>query len=90
MTGIQSSKEIGFALMQAGLSPFSLDTDMFQIVHMGENYIVLTNPFNNQSGLNRWPEVLPYGNSSVTSNPTIAAIYGDGTYVYSTKCWLFN
>lgn len=42
MTGIQSSKEIGFALMQAGLSPFSLDTDMFQIVHMGENYIVHT------------------------------------------------
>ncbi|MBR5175075.1 MAG: hypothetical protein IKW89_03980 [Bacteroidales bacterium] len=42
MMGIQSSKEIGFALMQAGLSPFSLDTDMFQIVHMGENFIVYT------------------------------------------------
>lgn len=42
MKGIQSSSEIGFALMQAGLSPFSLDTDMFQIVHMGENYIVHT------------------------------------------------
>lgn len=42
MTGIQSSKEVGFALMRAGLSPFSLDTDVLQIVYMGENYLVHT------------------------------------------------
>ncbi len=42
MTGILSSKEVGFALMSAGLSPFSLDTDMFQIVYLGENYLVHT------------------------------------------------
>lgn len=42
MTGILSSKEVGLSLMVAGLSPFSLDTDMFQIVHMGENYLVHT------------------------------------------------
>lgn len=42
MTGILSSKEVGFALMRAGLSPFSLDTDVFQIVYMGENYLVHT------------------------------------------------
>lgn len=36
------SNEIGFALMQAGLSPFSLSTDSFQIVYEGENYIVDT------------------------------------------------
>ena len=65
-------------------------TDIRRMRAMGEDYIVLTNPYNNQSGINRWPEVLPYGNSSVTSNPTIAAIYGDGTYVYSTKAWLFK
>lgn len=42
MTGILSSNGVGFALMRAGLSPFSLDTDVFQIVYMGENYIVHT------------------------------------------------
>ena len=36
------SNEIGFALMQAGLSPFSLSTDSFQIVYEGENFIVDT------------------------------------------------
>ena len=57
---------------------------------MGDNVFTLLNPFNNQSGINRWPYVLPYGNSSVLSNPNVAAAYGDGTYVYSTKAWLFN
>ena len=42
MTGILSSKEVGFVLVRAGLSPFSLDTDVFQIVYMGENYLVHT------------------------------------------------
>ena len=36
------SQRIGFALMQAGLSPFALDVDLFQIVHEGENYFVYT------------------------------------------------
>ena len=53
--------------------------DIRRMKAMGEDYIVLTNPFNNQSGINRWPEVLPYGNSSVLSNPNVAAAYGDGT-----------
>lgn len=64
--------------------------DIRRLKAMGEDYIVLTNPFNNQSGINRWPEVLPYGNSSVLANPNVAAVYGDGTYVYSTKAWLFK
>ena len=42
MSGILTSKEVGWALMRAGLSPFSLDADMFQIVHEGENYTVHT------------------------------------------------
>ena len=65
-------------------------TDIRRMQAMGENFIVLTNPYNNQSGINRWPEVLPYGNSSVLSNPNVAAAYGDGTYIYSTKAWLFK
>ena len=40
MTGIFSSNEVGWVLMQSGLSPFTLDTEMFQIVRDGENYIV--------------------------------------------------
>ena len=42
MNGILTSNEVGWALMQAGLSPFTLDTEMFQIVREGENYIVHT------------------------------------------------
>ena len=55
---------------------------------MGESYITLTNPFNTQSGINRYPERLPYGNSSVLSNPHIKAAYGDGTYIYTEKTWI--
>lgn len=36
------SNQIGFALMQAGLSPFALDMELFQIVREGENYVVDT------------------------------------------------
>lgn len=32
--------QIGLALMEAGLAPFALDTDRFQIVWGGENYTV--------------------------------------------------
>lgn len=42
MNGIRSSNEVGWVLMQEGLSPFALDADVFQIVHGGENYSVLT------------------------------------------------
>lgn len=55
---------------------------------MGESYITLTNPFNTQSGINRYPERLPYGNSSVLSNPSVKEAYGDGTYIYTDKTWI--
>ena len=42
MSRILTSNEVGWALMQAGLTPFTLDTEMFQIVREGENYIVHT------------------------------------------------
>ncbi|MGM9802683.1 MAG: SusD/RagB family nutrient-binding outer membrane lipoprotein [Muribaculaceae bacterium] len=64
--------------------------DLRRCAAMGESYITLTNPRNNQSGLNRWPYLLPYGNGSVLSNPNVAQAYGDGSYIYSTKVWWAN
>lgn len=55
---------------------------------MGETYITLTNPYNTQSGINRFPVRLPYGNSAVISNPNVAAVYGDGYYIYTDKTWI--
>ena len=55
---------------------------------MGENYVALKNPNNTQSGINRYPERLPYGNSSVLGNPEIKVAYGDGTYIYTDKTWI--
>ena len=40
MSEILCSNEVGMALKLAGLSPFALDTRIFQIVHGGENYAV--------------------------------------------------
>ena len=62
--------------------------DLRRVKAMGENYIVLTNPYNTQGGVNRFPERLPYGNSSVLSNPNISSVYGDGYYIYSEKTWI--
>ena len=49
------------------------------------NYITLTNPKNNQSGLNRWPYLLPYGQSSLVSNPNLKTVD-----IYAKQCWLFG
>lgn len=54
---------------------------------MGEQYITLNNPYNTQSGVNRVPKRLPYGNDSVLNNPNIAEAYGDGFYVYDESIW---
>lgn len=62
--------------------------DLRRVKAMGENYIALTNPYNTQGGVNRFPERLPYGNSSVLSNPNISSVYGDGYYIYSEKTWI--
>ena len=62
--------------------------DIRRVEAMGEKYINLTNPKNVQSGINRWPYCLPYGNSSVISNPNVKEAYGDGTYIYSKKTWI--
>ena len=62
--------------------------DLRRLKAMGESYVVLTNPWNTQSGLNRYPERLPYGNSSVLGNPNVKEVYGDGFYIYSEKTWV--
>lgn len=58
----------------------------------GKEYIKLTNPKNLQGGgsVNRWNYLLPYGNSSVSSNPNVASVFGDGLYVYTKKAWLYS
>ena len=62
--------------------------DLRRLEAMGEEYVVLTNPNNVQSGINRFPYSLPYGNSSVLSNPNVATAYGDGFYIYEKKTWI--
>jgi len=64
--------------------------DFRRLKAMGESYVELTNPWNTQSGINRYPERLPYGNSAVLGNPNIKEAYGDGFYIYSQKTWVNN
>lgn len=59
--------------------------DLRRCMGMGENYITLTNPKNTQSGLNRWPYLLPYGQSSLVSNPNLKTVD-----IYAKQCWLFG
>lgn len=61
--------------------------DLRRLEAMGESYIQLTNPYNTQSGINRFPYCLPYANSSVLGNPNIKEAYGDGYYIYNNKVW---
>jgi len=62
--------------------------DFRRLKAMGESYVILTNPLNTQSGINRYPERLAYGNSGVLGNPNIKEAYGDGSYVYTDKTWV--
>lgn len=62
--------------------------DLRRCMAMNESYITLNNPMNTQAGLNRWPYMLPYGQSSLVSNPGLAAIAGDGTYIYTKQSWV--
>lgn len=60
-------------------------TDIRRCMGMGENFITLTNPKNIQGGQNRWPYLLPYGESSLVSNPNLKAVD-----TYAKQCWLFT
>lgn len=63
--------------------------DLRRMKALGEadSYVAMTNPKNTQSGENRWPVRLPYGNSDVIANPNVKALYGDGMYVFSENIW---
>lgn len=52
--------------------------DLRRLRKMGEEYVKMCNPCNEDDGMNRWPWLLPYGNSDVVSNPNVAAIFGTG------------
>lgn len=62
--------------------------DLRRLKAMNESYVELTNPWNTQSGINRYPERLPYGNSGVIGNPNVKEAYGDGFYIYTKKTWV--
>lgn len=64
-------------------------TDIRRCMALGENWIELKNPLNNQKGVNYWPERLPYGNSSVVSNPIINEAFNN-IDIYKDKIWLFG
>ena len=56
---------------------------------MGKEIITLTNPFNTQGGQNYWPFRLPYGNSSVISNPNINSAF-NSVDIFRDQVWLFG
>jgi len=57
----------------------------------GSYPVEMTNANNTQSGTNRWPLRLPYGESDVTSNPNVASAFGSGndagSYVFTESVW---
>ncbi len=68
-----------------GASGESTETfnDIRRMKALGENFITLENPLNN----NQFPLRMPYGNSDVTANQAVKAAYGDGQYVYTENVW---
>lgn len=57
----------------------------------GAYAVKMTNPKNVQSGMNRWPLRLPYGDSDVVSNPKVSALFGSGNeagmYIFTDNVW---
>ncbi|MDE6297627.1 MAG: SusD/RagB family nutrient-binding outer membrane lipoprotein, partial [Muribaculaceae bacterium] len=68
--------------------------DMRRCRALGEEFIKLQNPNNNNNGQNRWPYSLPYGNSDVVSNPNVTKVFGTGNnagyYIFERSLWLFS
>ena len=59
-------------------------SDIRRLQAMGDNVIELKNPYNVTVG---FPQRFTYGSSDVTTNPNVAAAYGNGDYVYTEKVW---
>lgn len=64
--------------------------DLRRCKALGEEFVAMTNPKNVNGASSRWPLRLPYGNSSVSSNPNVRAAYGDGLYVFTEPVWIFG
>lgn len=59
-------------------------SDIRRLEAMGDDVIELKNPYNETVG---FPQRFTYGSGDVTTNPNVAAAYGDGSYVYTEKVW---
>lgn len=57
--------------------------DFRRLKAMGDDFIVLDNPFNT----NKFPLRFTYGSSDVTTNKYVRDAYGDGNYVYTENVW---
>jgi hypothetical protein len=58
-------------------------SDIRRLQAMGDGSLIeLVNPFNATVG---FPQRFTYGSSDVTTNPNVAAAYGNGSYVYTEK-----
>ena len=85
-------KEIRIQKYLAGTRGEVIETynDMRRI-GLDEYPVKMTNPNNNGGAGNRWPNMLPYGDSDVVSNPNVAAAFGSGNdagmYIFSKKVW---
>ena len=85
-------KEIRIQKYLAGTRGEVIETynDMRRI-GLDEYPVKMTNPNNNGGAGNRWPNMLPYGDSDVVSNPNVAAAFGSGNdagmYIFTKKVW---
>jgi hypothetical protein len=85
-------KEIRIQKYLAGTRGEVIETynDMRRI-GLDEYPVEMTNPNNNGGAGNRWPNMLPYGDSDVVSNPNVAAAFGSGNdagmYIFTKKVW---
>ena len=59
-------------------------SDIRRLEAMGDDVIELKNPYNQTVG---FPQRFTYGSADVTTNPNVAAAYGDGKYIYTEKVW---
>lgn len=80
LSEVMNQKYIAFFEEEA-LEAYS---DIRRLMAMGDNVIELKNPFNGTVG---FPQRFTYGASDVTTNPNVAAAYGNGDYVYTEKVW---
>lgn len=80
LSEVMNQKYIAFYEEEA-LEAYS---DIRRLEAMGDDVIELKNPLNQTIG---FPQRFTYGSSDVTTNPNVAAAYGNGSYIYTEKVW---